>query len=349
MTEGVIMPPKRSGYQSSLEKDAVRRHFDLPLLSKFSVDKGTKLAYFGMPGEECLDIRDWRAVIQEVAAVERDSRNLIPMERHLSKRFKGIRSRVYHGDVDDIILSGQGKKRTIGGQPANTEVANDFDIVLDHRVWKFDVVNLDYFGHFFPRFRENYPHARRRRPLALRRLFEQERLDARSAWLLLLTVEGGQYTDEDMDRLTQYVESTRTTENKNLSDAIDFVLSCDGSIGDPTVKLVHGAIGIFVASAASNSQLEVIPRGSVSYKGSSGQSMVHCAFQFERSCNVLGAAVDPLSLLRAPIIRPILGGKSPKFSWATPPCPGTTEQSLSKCLEFLGTDCLTPLTADVPK
>ena len=343
------MPPKRSGYQSSPEKDAVRRYFDLPLLSKFSASKGTKLVYFGMPGERCLDIRDWKAVIREVVAIERGKNNLDKMERLLSRRFKEITSHVYHGDMDDIILSGRGKKRTIGGKPANTEVANHFDIVLDRRVWKFDVVNLDYFGRFFPRFSEEHQHARRRRPLALRRLFEQERLDARGAWLLLLTVEGGQYTSEDMNHLTQYVERTRTIENKNLSDAIDFVLSCDGSAGDPTVKLVHGAMAIFVASAASNSQLEVIPRGSVSYKGSSGQSMIHCAFQFERSCNALGTTGDPLTLVRAPIIQPILGGKSPKFSWATSPCPGTTEQSLSNCLGFLGTAYLAPLTADVPK
>ena len=344
---GGNMLPNHSGYHSSLEKNVVRDHFDLPLLENFSATKGTKLAYFGMPGEECLDIRSWRSVIREVAAVERYKRNLDKMADRLRKRFREISSSVYHGDVDDIILKGSGKRLTFGGKPARTEVANDFDVDLDRRVWSFDVVYLDYFGRFFPQPSEQYPLARRRRPLALRHLFEQERLDARDSWLLLLTVEGGEHPPEDFCHLWRYVESARRRDDAALSAAIDFLLATDQSAGDPMAKLVHGTMGLFVSAAASHAQLVARPNGTVSYSGSSGQQMIHCAFQLEHSDEFLGPFGDPLPLLRAPIIRPVIETETPRFEWAKDPCPGATKESVGDCLGFLGAARLNALLEDI--
>lgn len=332
------MSSKSAGYQSSNEKNFIRQHFDFPLISNLSASKGKKLAYFGMPGEECLDIRDWHSVLREVAAVERNEKKLENMERLLRNRFKGIASRVYLGDVDNIILTGKGKERTIYAKPANTDVANDFDVLLDRAVWTFDIVYLDYFGRFLPRPTANHtkPSARQKRPQALRHLFDQERIDARHTWLLLLTVEGGQYSRADKALLTQYLENARITGSANLSDAIDFSLSRDDSTGNRTVKLVHGVMSIFVATAASSARLEVIPRGTVIYRGAKNHSMIHCAFQFARSPNVLGTASDPLALVRAPIIQPTtVDGETTGFSWATSRCPGATVDWQCDCLEFL--------------
>lgn len=340
------MTPSESGYQSSTQKDAVRQHFDLPLLHKFSTEKGTKLAYFGMPGEECLDIRDWRSVIREVAAVERKEANLRKMAGRLRRRFKNVRSRVYLGDVDDVILSGHGEPHNVGGKPADIRVENHFDQDMDRRVWKFDVVNLDYFGRFFPRVGGDFPRARTRRPRALRHLFEQERLDARDSWLMLLTVEGGQYGSNDINHLVEYIESARTSDEK-LSEAIDFLLAPSGRHNDPTIKILHAAVSLFIASAASHAQLDARPHGTVSYRGSGMHTMVHCAFQFQPATNPLGNVANPLGLLRAPIIRPVLGENCPRFEWASDPCPGTTKRALSECLGFLEPTHLTPLSARV--
>ena len=344
------MPPKYASYQSSAEKNAVREHFDLRLLEKFSATKGTKLAYFGMPGEECLDIGSWRPVLREVAAVERYKKNLHGMEKRLIRRFREISSYVYLGDVDDIILSGSGKKRMIGREEARTQVANVFDEDLDRHVWNFDVVYLDYFGPFLPHLREDYPNVRRRRPRALRHLFEQERIDARDSWLLLLTVEGGTYSDEDIDHLIHYVGGPRRRADCELAEAIDFLLASDDPAGDPTIKLVHGAMGLFVSSAASHAQLVVRPVGTVSYSGSSGKSMVHCAFRLEKSTDeLLGDFVDPLPLLRAPIIRPVVGAQTPRFELAKDLCPGTKRESVRDCLDFLDADGLNLLLAGIPE
>ena len=127
------------------------------------------------------------------------------------------------------------------------------------------------------------------------------------------------------------------------------MLASDDPAGDPTIKLVHGAMGLFVSSAASHAQLVVRPVGTVSYSGSSGQSMVHCAFQLEKSTELLGNFVDPLPLLRAPIIRPVVGAQTPRFELAKDPCPGTKRESVRDCLDFLDADGLDLLLAGIPE
>ena len=176
------MPLRSAGYMSSPDKDIVRDHFDLPLLRTFSDNKGGKLKYFGMPGAECRDILSWRDVLREVVAVERATRNLGPMENLLKKHFIEIKSSVHHGDVDDVILQGYGNRRQRGKQSTRPIVANGYDEHLGRRIWEFDIVYLDYFGPFLPQERDDFPEARGRRDLALRHLFEQERLDARGSW-----------------------------------------------------------------------------------------------------------------------------------------------------------------------
>ena len=343
------MVRRHSGYGSSQEKDVVREYFDLPLLERFSSHKGTKLKYFGMPGAQCLDIGSWRNVLQEVTAVERHRRNLASMENRLNKHFAEIRSSAYHGDVDDIILAGHGNSRKIGGKAANIEVANDFDLTLDRRVWNFDVVYLDYFGPFLPQQSETYPEARARRDLALRHLFEQERLDARRSWVLLITVEGGQYPDNDAEHLFEFVETARRRANGDMLEALDFLLTPSVDCKGQATKLVHAAMAIFVASAAGNAKLLAKPGGTVSYLGSGGQEMVHSAFIFEQAPTFFGDFPDPLPLLRAPIIRPILVDRVPGFEWSNDPCPGTTKESVRNCLQFLDPGYLDPLLSGVAR
>ena len=342
------MPPKITGYQSTPEKDAVRDHFDLPLLQAFSSDKGGKLAYFGLPGEECRDIHAWRDLLSEVAAVERKPSNLRKMREVLTQRFRALSPSVYHGDVDDIILSGEGKYRGPRAKRPKTEVANDFDWHLDRRVWKFDVVYLDYFGPLLPRGGGNFPHARRKRPKALRHLFRPERLDARESWLLLLTVAGGEETAEDAQKLIRCIERARRGNDFDLSEAVDFLLSSDCGADDPMVKLIHGSIGLFVSAIATPAGLVPHPRGTVSYLGYNNRMMVHCAFQMERADQLPATSGNPLPLLRAPIIKPVVEDQVTYFDWASDICPGTTRESVLDCLGFLGHGGVGPLMGSLP-
>lgn len=342
------MPPKRTGYQSTPEKDAVRDHFDLPLLQALSSDKGDKLAYFGLPGEECRDINAWKDVLREVAAVERKSSNLRTMRKVLNERFRALSPSVYHGDVDDIILSGEGKPSGPRAKHPKTEVANDFDWRLDHRVWKFDVVYLDYFGPLLPRGGGRFPQARRKRPKALRHLLSPERLDARESWLLLLTVAGGEDTADDAPKLTRCIERARRDGDDDLSEAVDFLLSSDSDADDPMVKLIHGSIGLFVSAIAMPAGLVPRPRGTVSYLGHNNRMMVHCGFHMESADRSPATSGSPLPLLRAPIIKPIVEDQVPYFDWASDICPGTTRESVLDCLSFLGHGGVRPLMGSLP-
>ncbi len=342
------MSTRDSTYQSSPQKDIVRDNFDLPLLLKFRASKGKKLKYFGMPGADCLDIQAWRDVLDEVVAVERHCPNLFPMEDVLGKHFRDIRTRVHFGDVDDIILAGRGKKREIRGKEYLPNVANDYDPLLRHPFWRFDVVYLDYFGEFLPQYRRRYPYARGRRDQALRHLFVQDRLDARESWVLMVTFAGGAYPDEDVRHLVQYLESAKCSASDNVLEVLDYLLSSYGGNVDHVTRLVHGAMALLVSSAASNAKLEPRPVGTVSYVGSNNHPMVHFAFRLNEASDFLGHFANPLPLLRAPILRPNFCEGIPSFDWAQEPCPGTTTAFVRDCLQFLDTASLDHLVSYLP-
>ena len=341
------MPIKGLTYESSPEKDLVRDNFDLPLLRKFRMAKGQKLKYFGMPGVDCLDIQSWRDVLDEVVAVERHRRNLSPMESLLVKQFIEIRSKVHFGDVDDVILAGRGRKLKIGGKEHWPDVANDYDSDLRHPFWRFDVVYLDYFGGFLPKRRQEYPYARERRGDALKHLFVQDRLDARNPWILLVTFAGGTYPKDDVQHLIQFLDSAKQGTSNEVSGVLDFLSLPDGEETDRVIRLVHGAMALLVSSAASNAKLEPRPIGTVSYVGSNGQPMVHFAFLLERTSDFLGHFVNPLPLLRAPILRPNSDEGPPSFDWAQDPCPGTDRASVQNCLQFLDSTSLNHLLSNL--
>ena len=236
------MSVSRSGYRSSLEKDVIRDQFDLPLLRNFSQSIGDTLRYFGLPGEDCRDIMAWRPFIREVAAVERGRRNLERMESFFPKYLSDIAYQAHFGDIDDVILQGHGKLRRIGGKSTRPLVANLYDSDLDCQVWCFDIVYLDYFGPFLPEPSPQYPRARSRRPQALRRLFEQERIDGRNAWILLVTVESSDYSEDDLENLVDYLLGAKSGVSSDTQAVIDYLLEEEETQSDNVVKLVHGTL-----------------------------------------------------------------------------------------------------------
>ena len=337
------MTSSSRGYTSSPDKNIVRDRFDLPLLRTFRDNKGENLKYFGMPGADCRDILSWRGVLQEIVAVERSWDNLSLMEKLLEKHFIEIRSSVHFGDVDKVILNGHGETRRHGGQSSRSPVANGYDQELDRWFWEFDIVYLDYFGPLLPRENNKFPEARGRRPLALRHLFGQERLDARGSWLLLLTVEGGKYKLDDLDVLERYINSARLpSSSSETSNVLDHLLADDVVPERRVTRLLHAAMALIVSSSAGSANLLPRPNATVSYSGFNGQSMVHSAFLLDKLDEPFGNYVDPLPLLRAPILRPITEGSS-HFTWDQEPPPGTTKEFVRTCLCFLDNGSLNSL------
>ena len=172
-------------YYSSTEKNIIRSHFDLPLLLRRQKSKGSKLKYFGLPGPECLDIEAWRTLLCDVVAVEMCPANVHAIRERLDLEFSEIRATVHLGDVDGVIRQNRGSVDSNQHNIQRDHVGRDFESSVETNVWKFDVVNLDYFGNLLPPTQSNRSRSPdRRRSEALTQLFETTRVDA---WQLMDT------------------------------------------------------------------------------------------------------------------------------------------------------------------
>ena len=322
-------------YYSSAEKNTIRTHFDLPLLLKRRRSKGSKLKYFGLPGPECLDIEEWRTLLCDVVAVEMCPANVHTIRDRLDIEFSELRSTVHLGDVDGVIKQNRGgadsKRYNIQRDP----VGRDFESEVQANVWKFDVVNLDYFGNLLPpRQNRRGRNPDRRRSEALTQLFERNRIDAWQPWILLLTVGGGPYGRRAIELLSNYLEEAKEESDQRIASAIDFLLFSTGNERIDTAKLVHGAVANLLSAPASAANVDVVPRGTVSYLGANNQPMIHLAFEFRKSNNMLNNP-HKLRLLEAPILRVNQTSTDLWFELLPDQCPGITSSHVRSCLDFL--------------
>ena len=130
----------------------MRTQFDLPLIQDIAGRTGDgRIDYFGLPGEEALDLKCWGSLCRYVAAVERSRSNLRRLRQRLDDEFGEVWSRTYYGDVDRVILD--------NGSVSNgrwQRVATAYRKCMETEVytWDFDVVYLDYFASSFPTTKE---------------------------------------------------------------------------------------------------------------------------------------------------------------------------------------------------
>jgi hypothetical protein len=336
-----------NGYYSSEEKDIVRQYFDLPLLEQFHRRKQAGLRYFGLPGASALDIRTWKGVIQEVSAVERYANYLEQLEQLLDAQFPEIRYTAHWGELDKVILTNRGKRRMIGNQEYRPRVGNVYEQSVQGYVWRFDVVNLDYFGPFLPPEVSGGADRARERARALQRLFNLDRVDAWQSWILLITVEAKLYDQGARALLRTYLEKARHEGSEQTRMALDFLLAgAQGSV-EEAARLIHGATAVLVAIAASSANLVVQPRGTVVYRGAHNQPMIHLAFGFEPSQETLAGPVARLPLLRTPILRPRNPQAAPWFEPLPQQCPGLTADHVRMCLDFLDSACVKSVVSQI--
>ena len=322
-------------YYSSTEKNIIRSYFDLPLLLRRQRSKGSKLKYFGLPGPECLDIEAWRTLLCDVVAVEMCPANVHAIRERLDLEFSEIRATVHLGDVDGVIRQNRGSVDSNQHNIQRDHVGRDFESSVETNVWKFDVVNLDYFGNLLPPTQSSRSRSPdRRRSEALTQLFETTRVDAWQPWILLLTVGGGLYSRPAIRLLKRYLEEAKGESDHRVGRALDFLLSSTGNKRVDTAKLVHGAVANLLSVPASAANVEVIPRGTVSYLGANNQPMIHLAFEFRKSNGMLNNP-HKLPLFQAPILRVNQTITEPWFELLPEQCPGSTPSHVRSCLNFM--------------
>ncbi len=335
----MICAPRRRGYYSSDEKDAVRRYFDLALLQNLSQTIGSKLSYFGLPSETLQDLKTWEPILAYVAAVERNAKKYRKIEQALIMQFPELRCTTHLGEIDKVILNNRGTPTDIGGQKYATPVSDHYVPDIPPQAWAFDVVNLDYYGPFLPSEIPEVQNRPRDRANALRKLFNIDRQDAFGRWVLLITVEAT-LSNSDIALLKAYLNSAKSGASGEVLTMIGYLLSAASDKAEEITKLVHGVTALMVATAASNANLRVKPRGTILYSGAKGQSMIHLAYEFEPAQETLSALVSWPLVLSAPILKPKNPLAAPWFELLSTQPPSLTSEEIRSYLEFLEPSCL---------
>ena len=315
-------------YYSSEEKDLVREKYDLPLVRAAAERKGEGIRYFGLPGEDALDLHCWGGLCDYVAAVEFCAERFKKVKHVLGTQFGTIGYRAHLGDVDTVIL----KNRS--GRSASDFVSTTYRPEFGY-IWDFDVLYLDYFGKFLPY--ERGGRVVRNRADALRRLFAKDRQDAWQPWLLMLTVESRLFGPNDRRQMRQFLTASKEEADDEISDTIDFLLEDTESPAEEAARLVHGTLSYMIAIAASNSDVRVSPRPTVLYNGANDTPMLHFAYEMTPS-NVLSGSQLALPLLRSPLLQVRNDYAEPWFELLPAQPPGQTDSVLRKALDFLDED-----------
>ena len=322
---------KKKHYYSSKEKNIVREKYDYPLVEAAARRKKGRIKYFGLPGEEALDLRCWGSLCEYIAAVEFSSERFQTIKRVLRTQFGSIRHRAHLGDVDKVIL-----RNKSGKPPSELFVSTTFRRDAGYYIWNFDVIYLDYFGKFLP-----YKYGGsvvRNRANALRRLFATDRQDAWQPWLLMLTVESTLFWSDDRKQMRQFLTASKEEADAETRDVIDFLLQDTACKEEEATRLVHGTLSYLIALAASNSDVRVSPRPTVLYSGSNDTPMLHFAYEVTPSDDVLSGPHPALPLLRSPLLQVRNDYADPWFELLPAQPPGQTDSVLRKALDFLNED-----------
>ena len=325
------MATPRHTYCSSSEKDFVRDFVDLPLLERLHLIRGGPLNYFGLPGAELQDVRSWRHLLGQVAAVERNERNLRAMDEAVSMEMPDLRFTPHFGEIDLVILRDRGKGWQRGGEVYRPWVRIPRP-GTDHLSWYFDVVYLDYFGPFLPEGDERA----RQRADAIRKLFDTERVDAWGRWVLLLTVEAQVVTQELSRQLVDYLRGIQDDSSPPAALVIEFLNqpATDGIEGVTAARLIHGVTASLVARSASQANLSACPRGTILYRGSGGQPMVHLAYEFEPLGTPLPPPSPLLQLLKGPLLT-TAQSDTPELDLLDEQVPSLTQDDVRAAVDFL--------------
>jgi len=255
------------------------------------------------------------------------------MEQALIMQFPELRCTTHLGEIDRVILNNMGTPTDVGGQKYATPVSDHYVPDIPPQAWAFDVINLDYFGPFLPSEITEEPNRPRDRANALRKLFDIDRQDAFGRWILLITVESN-LSNADIALFEAYLDSAKNGASEDALAIIDYLLSASDR-AEKIAKLVHGVTALMVATAASNANLNVKPRGTILYSGANGLPMLHLAYEFEPAQETLSTLVSRLLVLRAPILKPKNPLAAPWFELLSTQPPGLTSGEIRSYLEFL--------------
>ena len=242
------MPP--ASFTSSEAKDFIRDQFDFEILRGFRREHypDQQLAYFGLPGEQLLDVLSWRSLIGRWTAVQVNS---TPEDQEVASRL-----------VRNVMLNHLDR----GFDPvwANVDELLTDPVRCSELGWPYQIVNLDYYGGFVNAAGDERAS---RRMEAIRSMFERQ---VGSAFVLFLTIN---LRDRDRgvlaDQFRQEEEDLLALEVRGVSE----VFAAHRELGNAgMLKII---VPVFLAGASLRHNLAF--HSPVLYQGT--QQMIHFAVQ----------------------------------------------------------------------
>lgn len=236
--------PDRQEFDSSSAKNQLRHTIDRELVRSLRDEHYPEqpLAYFGLAGEELLDVLAWREFMGRCTAVEEHEDNAERLELNVLKnRLEGT-VQLLRGSIDDLMLTGGPEGRLS---------------------WPYQIINLDYVGGLVNARADGSS----RRITALQGLFERQ---AGAAFVLFLTLN---LRDDDRGELDELVQQQE-------EDLVGLDLTGVRECFDRHRALGHAGllklyVPILLESAARQHSLVFIPP--VLYQGT--KQMMHFAVQ----------------------------------------------------------------------
>jgi hypothetical protein len=253
-------------FEDSLNKKAVRSHWDLPILEHWHTEAGHPLTYFGLTGPGMLDLLAWKHLLDRRRdAVEELPRNKTKRDAAdaaaATLQSTAMRHRladgleILRGDIGTIIIEGMD---AFGARPQMSDGA------ADRSKFSYDLHNLDFDGGlaFIEKTTGSAP-----RMDAIKKLLERQR---GHSFVLMLTVNVrntvGKEIQDFLDRLAA----------QPASRAIGWYRSRGAGEVEHRLKAI---VPLIVRAAAQPNGFRCLCYPPIAYTGHKSARMVHFCFE----------------------------------------------------------------------
>lgn len=256
-------------FQDTPNKEAVRRQWDLPILTSYAEELGHSLAYFGLPGERIRDLVDWKDVLGYRTGVEllhrsgkkrlEQLRLINRMQSNIMLQGLGSQWQLLRGTIEDVILDGHDIDGTLpalnnGDEPYCAQ-------------FHYDLYNLDFIGGIG--YADTQGESQRIR--AIRKLFERQK---GHDFLMLLTIN---VRDTMGEELSKYLlEVGQDSRRGKLRDTLVWYANAGRGMKKHKLK---SALPIFLQDFARHCSFSCLSYPPLAYRGYKAL-MVHFVFRF---------------------------------------------------------------------
>ncbi len=254
-------------------KDIIRKEFDAPIISSDYHRRQQLLTYFGLCGQDMLDVAEWLPYLGQVVAVDWDP-DVVSMIYHTAASL-GILEKVtaYTANVNDFLID----KEDDLGQPLPDST--------------FDVVNLDYYSP--PLIKDLTGEAR---PLqAIRELFEHQSV-LHASFRLFITSTVRVRDQGELDKVFDDIARELAKLGINADQTIEWYAN----------RTVEWKMKVWLPrtldTIATAFRFALRDHKAFRYAGTGGSCMVHFALGFEYDPERTTAkSLSPLDLLSEPL------------------------------------------------